>query len=107
MKDKTCSHCTECDRPANWCNPERCTRYARAAECLEDIVFNTVQTFRPGSPIIADDIRFAATVDGHDMRQYTNAEIAHELAKWCHVRLGPYGIKDRRSFYRKTEGVIV
>ena len=72
---------------------------------LEDIVYDTVQTFRPGSPIIADDIRFAATVDGYDMSQYNNHEIAHELAKWCHVKDGLYGRKDRRSFYRK-EGTL-
>ena len=58
---------------------------------LATIVYDTVQTFPKGSPIIADDIRFAATVDGHDMRQYSNAEIARELAKWCHARVaGPY-----------------
>lgn len=75
------------------------------SEELAEIVYKTVQTFRPGSPIMADDIRFAATVDGHDMRRYNNHEIARELAKWCHPAYGPYGRKDRRSFFR-IEGAV-
>ena len=65
---------------------------------LATIVYDTVQTFPKGSPIIADDIRFAATVDGHDMTKYDNHEIAHELAKWCHKGPGPYG-KFGSSYY--------
>lgn len=99
MTDNKCVKRATCGRLAalGWCYPKYCEEYQPRAS-LADIVYNTVQTFRPGAPIIADDIRFAATVDGYDMTQYTNIEIGHELAKWCHTVYGPYGKKDRRSY---------
>lgn len=70
---------------------------------LATIVYDTVQTFPRGSPIIADDIRFAATVDGHDMSPYSNIEIAHELAKWCHRRASTYSLHYCCSYYRRAD----
>ena len=104
MTDNKCVKRATCGRLAalGWCYPKYCEEYQPRLP-LEDIVFNTVQTFRPGAPIIADDIRFAATVDGYDMTPYTNLEIGRELAKWCHTTLGPYGKKDRRSYIRNME----
>lgn len=49
-----------------------------------EAILSTVGTFRLGSPIVIDDIRFAAKVDGHDLSHLKSGDIAEILRVRCH-----------------------
>ena len=63
------------------------------------VVHRTVETFPIGSPIIVDDIRFAAKVDGYNLDDVDGQIIAMCLAEVCdHKAIR----KDARaSWYRR------
>ena len=69
---------------------------------LREIVEYEVGTYRFGAPITVYDIRVGAEADGIDISGHTNREIAQHLARICEAAVGPYGIKDRRSYYRRA-----
>ena len=65
----------------------------------EAVIRRTIETFPIGSPIIIDDIRFAANIDGYNLDDVDGQIIARCLAKMC----DPVVIrkKDRTSWYRR------
>lgn len=67
----------------------------------EAVIRRTIETFPIGSPIIIDDIRFAAKVDGFNLDDVDGQIIAKCLAKMC----DPVVIrnKDRTSWYRRPK----
>lgn len=68
---------------------------------VEAVIRRTIETFPIGSPIIIDDIRFAAKVDGYNLDDVDGQIIARCLAKMC----DPVVIrkKDRTSWYRRPK----
>ena len=64
----------------------------------ESAIIETVRTFRAGAPLVIDDIRFAAAVDGRDLSSVKPAEWSRVLATVCDSMNGPYGCHDRRSW---------
>lgn len=69
---------------------------------LRDIVEYEVGTYRFGAPITVYDIRVGAEADGFDLTGHSNRTIARHLASICETTAGPYGVKDRRSYYRRA-----
>ena len=65
----------------------------------EAVIRRTIETFPIGSPIIIDDIRFAAKIDGCNLDDVDGQIIARCLAKMC----DPVVIrkKGRTSWYRR------
>lgn len=61
----------------------------------------TVETFPVGSPIIIDDIRFAAKVDGFNLDDVDGQIIARCLSEICDAKV--IRRKDRMSYYRRVE----
>lgn len=66
---------------------------------IKAVIRRTIETFPVGSPIIIDDIRFAAKVDGYSLDDVDGQIIAKCLAEMC----DPVVIrkKDRTSWYRR------
>ena len=69
---------------------------------LRDIVEYEVGTYRFGAPITVYDIRVGAEADGYDLSGHSNKSIAWHLSRICEATAGPYGVKDRRSYYRRA-----
>lgn len=69
---------------------------------LAEIVEKEVASYRFGAPITVYDIRVGAEADGYDISAYSNREIAQHLVRTCDIKAGPYGEKDRRSYYRRA-----
>ncbi len=69
---------------------------------LHEIVEREVASYRYGAPITVYDIIVGATADGIDISEYSGKQISCALARICDSRPGPYGDKDRRSFYRRA-----
>ena len=65
----------------------------------EAVIHRTIETFPIGSPIIIDDIRFAAKVDGYNLDDVDGQIIARCLAKVCDGKI--VGNKKRMSWYRR------
>ena len=63
------------------------------------VIRRTVETFPIGSPIIIDDIRFAAKVDGHNLDDVNGTIIAMCLAEVCDPKI--IRKHDRVSWYRR------
>lgn len=68
---------------------------------LESIVLDTAGSFNFGSPIVIDDIRFAAKVDGYDLSKIEGHIIAGILKNRCIPIRNPGYPKDRVSWIRK------
>ena len=65
------------------------------------VIRRTIETFPIGSPIIIDDIRFAAKVDGYNLDDVDGQIIARCLAEVCDGKV--IRNKDRRSWYRRLK----
>ena len=63
------------------------------------VIRRTVETFPIGSPIIIDDIRFAAKVDGYNLDDVNGQIIAMCLAEVCDPKV--IRKHDRTSWYRR------
>ena len=59
-----------------------------------------MRTFPKGSPIVIDDIVFAAKIDGYDLSCVSSHRISEILKRHCRTEPGQYGNKDRRSYRR-------
>lgn len=68
---------------------------------IEAVIRRTVETFPIGSPIIIDDIRFAAKVDGFNLDNVDGQIIARCLSEICDARM--IRKKDRMSWYRRVD----
>lgn len=68
---------------------------------IEAVIRRTVETFPVGSPIIIDDIRFAAKVDGFNLDDVDGQIIARCLSEICDAKM--IRKKDRISWYRRVE----
>lgn len=68
---------------------------------VEAAIRRTVETFPVGSPIIIDDIRFAAKVDGFNLDDVDGQIIARCLSEICDAKV--IRRKDRMSYYRRVE----
>lgn len=68
---------------------------------VEAAIRRTVETFPIGSPIIIDDIRFAAKVDGFNLDDVDGQIIARCLSEMCDAKV--IRRKDRMSYYRRVE----
>lgn len=68
---------------------------------IEAVIRRTVETFPVGSPIIIDDIRFAAKVDGFNLDDVDGQIIARCLSEICDAKI--IRRKDRMSYYRRVE----
>lgn len=68
---------------------------------VEAAIRRTVETFPVGSPIIIDDIRFAAKVDGFNLDDVDGQIIARCLSEMCDAKV--IRRKDRMSYYRRVE----
>ena len=68
---------------------------------VEAAIRRTVETFPIGSPIIIDDIRFAAKVDGFNLDNVDGQIIARCLSEMCDAKM--IRKKDRMSWYRRVE----
>ena len=68
---------------------------------VEAVIRRTVETFPVGSPIIIDDIRFAAKVDGYNLDDVDGQIIAKCLAEVCDGKI--IRKKDRTSWYRREK----
>lgn len=66
---------------------------------IEPVIRRTVETFPVGSPIIIDDIRFAAKVDGFNLDDVDGQIIARCLSEICDAKM--IRKKDRMSWYRR------
>ena len=67
----------------------------------EAVIRRTIETFPIGSPIIIDDIRFAAKVDGYNLDDVDGQIIARCLAEVCDGKV--IRNKDRTSWYRRPK----
>ena len=67
----------------------------------ETVIRRTIETFPIGSPIIIDDIRFAAKVDGYNLDDVDGQIIARCLAEVCDGKI--IRRKDRTSWYRREQ----
>lgn len=67
----------------------------------EAVIRRTIETFPIGSPIIIDDIRFAAKVDGYNLDDVDGQIIARCLAEVCDGKI--IRNKDRTSWYRRPK----
>ena len=65
------------------------------------VILRTIETFPIGSPIIIDDIRFAAKVDGYNLDDVDGQIIARCLAEVCDPKV--IRKKDRTSWYRRPK----
>lgn len=68
---------------------------------IEAAIRHTVETFPMRSPIIIDDIRFAAKVDGFNLDDVDGRIIARCLSEICDAKI--IRKKDRISWYRRVE----
>lgn len=68
---------------------------------IKAAIHRTIETFPIGSPIIIDDIRFAAKIDGYDLDDVDGQIIARCLAEVCDARI--IRNKDRISWYRRPK----
>ena len=68
---------------------------------IEAVIRRTIETFPIGSPIIIDDIRFAAKVDGFNLDDVDGQIIARCLAEVCDGKI--IGNKVRMSWYRRPK----
>lgn len=68
---------------------------------VEAVIRRTVGTFPVGSPIIIDDIRFAAKMDGFNLDDVDGHIIARCLSEMCDAKM--IRKKDRISWYRRVE----
>lgn len=68
---------------------------------IEAVIHRTIETFPIGSPIIIDDIRFAAKVDGFNLDDVDGQIIARCLAEVCDGKITRN--KDRTSWYRRPK----
>ena len=50
--------------------------------CMDSII-DTVGTFRIDAKIVIEDVRFAATVDGHDLSGISGSEMARIMRARC------------------------
>lgn len=69
---------------------------------LAGIVEKEVATYRYGAPITIYDIIVGAEADGYDMTNVRGRDIAIHLQRICDSAEGPYGERDRRSYYRRV-----
>lgn len=67
----------------------------------EAVILRTIETFPIGSPIVIDDIRFAAKVDGYSLDDVDGQIIARCLSEICDAKV--IRRKDRKSYYRRVE----
>lgn len=63
-------------------------------------IIDTIGTFSMGAPIVLDDIRFAAAVDGRPLHHLTSKEMCSIMRERCVTVEGPYGRQDRVSWVR-------
>lgn len=68
---------------------------------IKAVIHRTIETFPIGSPIIIDDIRFAAKVDGYNLDDVDGQIIARCLAEVCDAKI--IRNKDRTSWYRRPK----
>lgn len=68
---------------------------------VEAVIYRTIETFPIGSPIIIDDIRFAAKVDGYNLDNVDGQIISRCLAEVCDGKI--IRNKDRTSWYRRPK----
>lgn len=68
---------------------------------VEAVIRRTIKTFPIGSPIIIDDIRFAAKVDGFNLDDVDGQIIARCLSEMCDPKM--IREKDRISWYRRKD----
>lgn len=68
---------------------------------VKTVIHRTIETFPIGSPIIIDDIRFAAKVDGYNLDDVDGQIIARCLAEVCDGKI--IRNKDRTSWYRRPK----
>jgi hypothetical protein len=66
---------------------------------LNTVIQKTVCSFPSTSPIVIDDVRFAAKVDGHDLSDISTNEIVAIMKTFCRSENGPRGPKDRASWF--------
>lgn len=66
-----------------------------------DAIIRTIGTFPMTSPIILDDIYFASRIDGYSLDHIPVKRMAWEVKARCDARDGPYGRRDRKSWYRR------
>lgn len=70
------------------------------ADVDRQAIIDTIGTFPMGSPIILDDIRFAAAVDGCPLNHLTSRQMYPVMRERCVPEVGPFGDHDRKSWVR-------
>lgn len=70
------------------------------ADVDRQVIIDTIGTFGIDAPIILDDIRFAAAVDGRPLNHITSVEMCSVMRERCVSVIGPCGAHDRVSWVR-------
>lgn len=70
------------------------------ADVDRQAIIDTIGTFPMGSPIILDDIRFAAAVDGCPLNHLTSRQMYPVMRERRVPEVGPFGDHDRKSWVR-------
>lgn len=63
-----------------------------------DAIVDAVHSFRPGSPIVIDDVRFACAVDGHSIGHLVTHEVVSVMRTVATPDARRKGSHDRRSW---------
>lgn len=64
-------------------------------------IIRVIGTFPPTSPIILDDLYFASRIDGYSLDHIPGKSLAPIVHQRCYPVNGPYGEKDRASWFRR------